>query len=549
MSRWVKLDSVGVEIAGRQVLHEVTAAFSPVSRAGVVGPNGVGKTTLLRLVAGDLSPADGVVTWSPGLVVGYVEQVIDADLDETVGDYLCRKSGVAEVVKSLDDLAPFLGGTDVDSEAAYYDALELFNQVEGDTFDSRLHVALVRVGLHGVDPISRVGSLSGGQRSRVMLALLMLQRFDLVLLDEPTNNLDLDGRKLLGSLVNETRAGVVAVTHDRQFLDDCMTQILAIDRDTRSSSLFTGNWSGWLAERDRQYKAEVRRWHGETKKRRQLERQIEQARERAIDSGAKGRSLSSDRDKMGNDWRANRAGRSAGRTLAALESQLDVTVPIEPPAPVELSFRFPSTSSPKRLVTLQDSLVKTGPFSIGPVNLDLLRGDRVAIVGPNGAGKSTLVRMLIGTEALTSGSRFAADGLRLGSIDQDREPADHPETLLAAVVRVAHVSSDRAQRALERLGLSPDRYEDDISVLSPGERTRVQLAAISESDSSLLVMDEPTNHLDIEAAEELEAALAEFSGSFVVVSHDQWFLDEIGHNVLVEVETGRVSVQRQSTKP
>jgi ATPase subunit of ABC transporter with duplicated ATPase domains len=494
--------------AAVQVLDRVSLVVSSGDRVGIVGPNGIGKSTLLRVLAGLEAPDRGEVI--RGGEMGYLPQEPEARLGETVRDYLARRTGVGAAEQEMDALAARLGA---EPELAhdYSDALDRYLALGGEDFEARVGAVLDEVGL-GRRADREMGSLSGGEAARAALAAILLARFDVFLLDEPTNNLDFAGLARLERFLDGLTAGVVLVSHDRAFLDRTVNRILEFEAETRRVDEYAGTWSEYEAGR-----ARARAQH-------------EAAYADYVDERDRYSALLASRREQARTLGTKQTGRRATNALRGKVNQakhhlasLDVVE--KPWSPWQLRMEFAPAPLARGIAELRGAVVEIGPFILGPVDLELAFGDRVAIVGANGSGKSTLIRALVGDLPLTRGSRDVAPGAVFGELNQARDLFNG--ILLDDFVGLSGLEPTESRTLLAKFALGADDVERDAPSLSPGERTRAGLALLSARGVNCLILDEPTNHLDLEAIEELETALAAYEGCLVVVTHDRRFLERL----------------------
>jgi ATPase subunit of ABC transporter with duplicated ATPase domains len=498
---------VSKSYAAVQVLDRVSLVVSPGDRIGIVGPNGIGKSTLLRVLAG-LEPPDRGEVVAPG-AVGYLPQEPEARDGETVRDYLARRTGVGTAEAEMDALAARLAG-EPELARDYSEALDRFLLLGGADFEARAGAVLDDVGL-GRRADRLVTSLSGGEAARASLAAILLSRFDVFLLDEPTNNLDFGGLERLERFLTTLDAGVVLVSHDRAFLDRTVTRVVELEAETRKVHEYAGTWSDYEAARERaraQHAAAYADYVGERDRYSLL---LATRRSEARAGGAM----------------ADRRGTNALRgKVAQAKHHLEQLEEVEKPwTPWRLQLQFASPPPTGAIVSLAGAVVEVGSFRAGPVDLELGFGDRVAIVGPNGAGKTTVIRALLGELPLTAGERRPGAGAVFGELNQSRDLFTGP--LLADFCELSGLPATEARTLLAKFALGADDVDRPAASLSPGERTRAALALLAARGVNCLVLDEPTNHLDLEAIEELETALAGYAGCLVVVSHDRRFLERL----------------------
>jgi ATPase subunit of ABC transporter with duplicated ATPase domains len=509
----LSLSGVSKSFGAQPILDDVSLAVGPRSRIGLVGPNGVGKTTLLRLLAGLEQPDSGSVSRAPeALLVGYVAQERDLGRDETLLGYLARRTGIAAAERELDRLTDVLEH-DASQAAAYSVALERFLALGGSDFAARASSVCADLGLT-VELERPLGALSGGEAGRATLAAILLSRFDIYLLDEPTNDLDLDGLERLEGFVASVSGGVVVISHDRAFLDATVTRVAEIEPGSRRLREWAGGWSEYAAARD----LERRRAYGEFEQAQERRREVAELLRRRQGEARGGAKMSYRRGTHALMTKVRQAERALER----------VDAPDKPFEPWELRLELSAGERPGNVVVaLEDAVIERGRFNLGPLTLEIGWGERVAVTGRNGSGKSTLIDALAGRLGLSGGRRVAGPRTAIGLIEQERPVFRGSESLLAGFVARTGASAEDARTLLAKFGLGADHVARAADSLSPGERTRAQLAELQFRGVNLLLLDEPTNHLDLEAVEQLERALAAFDGSLVVVSHDRRFLETI----------------------
>jgi ATPase subunit of ABC transporter with duplicated ATPase domains len=516
----VQLAGVARHHGSHVVLDGVDLTVGPHSRVGLVGRNGAGKSTLLRILAGLEPPDAGTVTWAPRtLTVGYLPQEPDARPAETLIAYLARRTGVAAAERDLDASARALA-TDADAAERYAVALDRFVSLGGGDLEPRAATICAELGLP-VELGRPTSALSGGEAARASLAALLLSRFDVLLLDEPTNDLDFDGLDRLERFLARAEAALVVVSHDRAFLDRTVDRIVEIDPRSHSLHEWAGGWSDYAAARDEARRSAYARFADAQARRRELTALLSRRRTEARSSGGGLGNATGGADRRGTHALMTKV-RQAERLLQRNE------LPEKPFEPWELQLELKVVERPgDRLLRLQGAVVQRGSFTLGPIDLDLAPGERLAVTGPNGSGKTTLLAALLGEVPLAAGSRETGRRTVVGVIGQKRFSYAGAETLLAASCERTALSPLDARTLLAKFGLGADHVERPCETLSPGERTRAHLAELQARGVNLLLLDEPTNHLDLEAVEQLEQALAGYDGTLVVVSHDRRFLEAV----------------------
>jgi ATPase subunit of ABC transporter with duplicated ATPase domains len=516
----VQLAGVGKHHGAQVVLDQVTITIGPQARIGLVGPNGVGKTTLLRLVAGLEQPDAGTVTRAPErLTVGYLAQERPSEERVSVLESLARRAGIEDAERELGEAAQALA-EGLPADHRYALALERLVSLGAESFEARARATCADLGL-GVDLDRELVGLSGGESARVALAATLLSRFDVLLLDEPTNDLDFDGLGRLEQFVGGYRGALVVVSHDREFLDRSVDRIAAIEPETHRVREWAGAWSDYEAARDAERAAALAEYEQAQLRRGQLTRLLSTRRTEARSKGA---ALG---DKTGGqDRRATHALQTKVRQAERLLERNEL--PSKPFEPWELNLTLRAAARPSDLVLrLSRAVAQRGDFRLGPLDLDLVPGERLSIAGPNGSGKSTLVGLLLDGTDQVGGERRVGRRTVIGAIGQERATYSGSAALVDELVSRTGLTRVDARTLLAKFGLRADHIGRRCASLSPGERTRAQLAELQAREVNLLILDEPTNHLDLEAVEQLESALVDYDGTLAVVSHDRRFLERI----------------------
>ncbi|GAA3611408.1 ABC-F family ATP-binding cassette domain-containing protein [Agrococcus terreus] len=534
----------------RTLFDSLDLTVAPGDVVGVVGANGAGKSTLLRILGGDLEPQAGTVHLAPAdAFVGWLPQEHERVEGETVAAYIGRRTGCAQATRDMDEAAEALGdpakaAAGVDPADAYASALERWLASGAADLDERLPVVLAELGLDlGDDPEEALmTSLSGGQTARVGLAALLLSRFDVVLLDEPTNDLDLDGLERLEAFVQGLRGGVVLVSHDREFLARCVTRVLELDLAQGSNRVYGGGYESYLEER-----ASLRRHAREAydefaDKKADLVARARTQREWSSQGVRNAMKKAPDNDK--NRRRAmTESSEKQAQKVRQMESRIARLEEVEEPRK-EWQLQLTIGEAPRSstvVSSLDGAIVRQGSFELGPVSLQVNAGERIGITGPNGAGKSTLLRTLLGRREPDAGRASMGASVQLGEIDQARSRLVGERPLADAFeALVPEMASGDVRTLLAKFGLRADHVLRPVDELSPGERTRAALALLQARGVNLLVLDEPTNHLDLPAIEQLEQALESYRGTLLLVTHDRRMLETVQVDRRWHVEAGRV---------
>lgn len=529
--------------AHRTLFEGLDLTVAPGDVVGVVGANGAGKTTLLRLLAGRDLPLAGTVSTAPSdAFVGWLPQEHERVPGESVAGYLARRTGAAEAAEAMEATASALGSGAAGADDAYAVALDHWLASGAPDLEDRIPAVLGDLRL-GVGTDALMTSLSGGQAARVGLAALLLSRFDVVLLDEPTNDLDLDGLERLEALVTGMRNGIVLVSHDREFLARCVTRIVDLDLAQRQVRVYDGGYDAYLEERDvvRRHAREAYEQFADTRS--DLVSRARTQREWSSQGVRNAMKKSPDNDKMRRRAQTESSEKQAQK-VRQMESRIARLEEVEEPRK-EWELRFDIAAAPRSstvVATLDEATVRRGDFVLGPVSLQVNAGERIGITGPNGAGKTTLLRLLLGHDQPDEGRASRGASLAVGEIDQARGVLAEDAVLGDAFeAAVPDLSPADARTLMAKFGLKADQVGSLVSRLSPGERTRAAMALLQARAVNVLVLDEPTNHLDLPAIEQLEQALDAYEGALLLVSHDRRLLDNVRLDQRWKVEGGRVT--------
>ncbi|KQX71762.1 ABC-F family ATP-binding cassette domain-containing protein [Aeromicrobium sp. Root472D3] len=529
--------------AHRTLFEGLDLTVAPGDVVGVVGSNGAGKSTLLQILAGRTAPLAGTVSTAPSdAFVGWLPQEHERLAGETVAAHLARRTGAAAATEAMERTAAALGSDAPDADDEYAVALDRWLASGAPDLDERIPSVLGDLRL-GLDGDALMTSLSGGQAARVGLAALLLSRFDVVLLDEPTNDLDLDGLDRLERMVDGMRSGIVLVSHDREFLARCVTRVVELDLAQQQVRVHDGGYDSFLEEREiaRRHAREAYEQFAGTKA--DLVARARTQREWSSQGVRNAMKKSPDNDKIRRKAQTE-SSEKQGQKVRQMESRIARLEEVEEPRK-EWELRFEIAAAPRSstvVATLDAATVRRGDFTLGPVTAQVDAGDRIGITGPNGAGKTTLLKLLLGALEPDEGRASRGASMQVGVIDQARSVL--PDDLVlgdAFEAAVPDLSPADVRTVMAKFGLKADQVGSVVGRLSPGERTRAAMALLQARAVNILVLDEPTNHLDLPAIEQLEQALAAYDGALLLVSHDRRLLDNVDLHQRWHVENGTVT--------
>ena len=507
----------------KQILKNIYLSFFYGAKIGIVGMNGAGKSTLMKIIAGIEQQYQGNVVWSPGYSVGYLEQEPKLDNDKTVIEVV--KEGVQQIVDALkeyEDINVKFGLPEFYEDEAKMNQLfarqgelqDIIDSTDAWNLDSKLERAMDALRCPPAD--QPVRELSGGERRRVALCRLLLQKPDVLLLDEPTNHLDAESIDWLEQHLTQYEGTVIAVTHDRYFLDDVAGWILELDRG--EGIPWQGNYSSWLEQKTKRMEQEEK---VASKRRKTLQRELEWVRMSPKARQAKGKTRLNSYDKLLNEEQKER------------EEKLEIFIPNGP----RLGNKVIEAHGVCKTFG-EKQLIKDLNFMLQP-------GGIVGVIGPNGAGKTTLFRMIMGLEKPDAGTFEVGETVKISYVDQSHADIK-PELSVYQVISQGNElmrlgGRDINCRAyLSRFNFSGADQEKKCGVLSGGERNRLHLAMALKQEGNVLLLDEPTNDIDVNTLRALEEGLENFAGCAVVISHDRWFLDRICTHILAYEGDGNI---------
>jgi energy-dependent translational throttle protein EttA len=495
---------------GKKVLEDIWLSFLPGAKIGVLGHNGSGKSTLLKIMAGVEPDFTGEAWAADGVSVGYLQQEPHLDPEKTVLENVMEGVGeTAALLREFEEVSNAMGEDDADFDTLLARQAELQEKIDhADAWDIQRKVEIAMDALRCPPGDSEVTKLSGGERRRVALCRLLLSHPDMLLLDEPTNHLDAESVAWLEQFLQEYTGTVVAVTHDRYFLDNAASWILELDRGRGIP--FEGNYSNWLEQKA---------------KREDIEQKSESARDRTL-----ARELEWIRQSPKARQAKSKARVTAYETLLAEQNEKanDAAIITIPPGPRLGDLVIEAKDLAKGF---GDKLL------IDDLSFKLPPGGIVGVIGPNGAGKTTLFRMITGGDTPDKGTFKVGDTVKLGYIDQSRDSLNSDKTVWQEISD-GHDEINLGKRKMASrayvagFNFKGTDQQKKVGQLSGGERNRVHLAKMLKSGANVLLLDEPTNDLDVDTLRALEDALTEFAGCVVVISHDRWFLDRIATHML-----------------
>ena len=545
---YLKAQSLTHHYDGETLFSGVDLVLNPGDRVGLIGPNGVGKSTLLALLAGRLKPVSGHVTRAPGATVGWFEQQVP-EPEATVADYLA--GGLGEVtalglrMRELERALEHAPADETERLLSEYGAVQdRWAALHGWTAHARLDEVRDRLGLGRLAPDTPLFRVSGGEQARLTLARLLLAVPDLLILDEPANHLDVDGSAWLGGYLSRFPGAVLLVTHDRALLDRAVTRIIELDGIHEEPQLYEGGYTAYRAEKARRWQTLLLDYEAQEKYRRRLEADIESTK-----GHARGTEQATRNDKL------RRYAKKVAKKAKARERRLERQIQsirwiAQPQTRPALTLAFPGNlaagadttadCAPHARTVLSArglSAKRGGRVLFDGLDLDVRAGERILLSGPNGAGKTTLLAMLAGEADPDAGTVTSAG--KAGLLPQTHDTLRTGTTVLDFFRSRVPVYAEDAERLLDAHLFSPDRRTARLRDLSAGELRRLLLAVLVNSPSPILMLDEPTNYLDFDALDVVEEALLAYRGTLAMVTHDRYFADRVGVSRHWQLADGR----------
>ncbi len=496
----IEAKKVNKNYGDKIILSNIFFSVNNGQKVALVGSNGAGKSTLLKIIAGIESPDSGIIKLPQNCKVGYLPQEAIFDQDKTINEY--------------------------------------FDGLGEDIAEYRIKAILDSFGINNIDFTRKIYSLSGGQKSKIALVKILLEGFDVLLLDEPTNNLDLPALIWLEQYLKDVNASCLIVSHDRRFLDNIVSRVLEIDKNSREISLYTGSYSDYLEFKEKEFQRLVEKYLLQQEEIERLEMAIDKNKNWAS-KGAK--QESTDNDKRSRGYNRERSVKSANRAKA-IEKRLEKIDKIDAPKqkiPLVIPLKA-MDSKAKHFISLKDVYVKySSNFNLGPISLEIPYGARVAILGQNGSGKSSILKVIINDLIPSSGVVEIGSSLVVGDLMQEHNNLPN-ELLVEFLQERSAIDKQEAYYLLTKFGFGADEVSKKIKELSPGGRARLLLALFCAKSVNVLLLDEPTNHLDLEAVNALENLLETYTGIVILVSHDRYFLEKINPEYFFVVKDGNV---------
>lgn len=544
------IKNIQKNIGGQRVLFKASFSLGEGQRAALIGLNGVGKSTLLKIIAGIEEPITGKVMLPNRVLLGYLPQEAVADKDMTLGEYLREMAGLGGIEAELKSLETHLA--EPEAQAKYDVLMAEFERLGGYEFERRMQKVVKGLRIKHLDPTRSILTLSGGERRKIALAGVLLRGVDVLLLDEPTNNLDLPALQFLESWIKASKTTCLIASHDRRFLDEVVTKVIEIDWYKRNTEIFAGNWTQFMETKEHARRRIKEQYRLQEEERTRLlvskDEKIDWV-ERVWDKKKR------DNDKQADHFKKERAAKKFSASARALEGREKRLHKIDKPVekePLELEFFEPQENAGEFSVIFDNVVAGYGDtFKVGPIDWIIEYGQKVALLGDNGVGKTTLLKILAGELKPLAGKVLVGEGIQMGYLVQEHDLLLQNENMTLENYLKQRLPFELHESIGSLMGmyqLSPLFLSNKMKHLSPGERVRALLLILVEQRANCLVLDEPTNHLDLESIEAFEEAMNAFPGMVILVTHDRAFLEHVHLDQKVTLKDGKLSIEIKSTE-
>ncbi len=518
----------------KDLLVDVSFNLHDGNKVGLVGKNGTGKSTLLKILSGLLEADSGKINLN-GKTIKLLKQEIEKEYDNySVIDYIKQDNGVLELETRLHELESNL--TDENMEE-YGEVLDAFLKINGYDFDTNLKIIVNGLNMD-IDLSSKVGNLSGGQKIKVLLASVLLSNADILLLDEPTNNLDIDAIEWLESYLKKIDKEIIMVSHDEVFLNSITNKIFELENGNITE--YNISYDDYLIYKEHQYNRELEKYEQAKEQQQKLRASIQEAKEWANKGLSKKKS---DNDKLSANFSKERTKKTASKAskLAKELEKIEIDTSFRKKEKIDFSVDF-ANSKGNRDIYVADLVCGYDSFSTPPIDLVIPFGTRLNIYGKNGSGKTTFIKTLLGELPPLNGKVFIGNDVKIGYISQDSLAGEDVNySIYEYLSKDTDVDKSMLFNILNKFHIDYDERDTVYSTLSPGQRTRVNLAKLAINETNTLILDEATNHLDVEAIHVLEEVIENFNGTIISISHNRAFNEVLNPNMNLDIHTGNIT--------
>lgn len=539
----LELKEVSKSFCGKVILSNISFTVDYGEKAGIIGSNGVGKSTLLKIIARQLHQDSGEINTNTLESIGYLKQEFEIPEESlSVTSFIKWYIGIDKLEKRLNELQEELEKNESNIEE-FCAVQEKYIRLDGYNFDYKLDNILNGLGILPVVRNKKIKDLSGGQKSKIILAAVLLKGADLLLLDEPTNNLDIKSIEWLEGYLKSVNMPCLIVSHDRRFLNAVTTKTLEINFFDRTLSSYPGNYAQYREFKEAKEKRQLELYEAQQEKKKELQDSIGQKK----DWASKGRKQGvKDNDKYTRGYERDRSSGLASKARK-IEKQIEKLDKIERPRvkkKLKININFSKIKGSTMIYAKELICGYPNGFKTSPITFEVKFGEKVIIVGKNGSGKSTFIKTLFSNLEKISGTMDIGTGLNIGYISQDTKidtDQDLEQFIIGSIDEEKLEDKSKVYTTLAQFNFTYEERQKKYAMLSPGERTRARLVIFSLLDINVLVFDEPTNHLDIEALEALEEVISSFDGTVIAISHDREFIGRVHPDKIYKMDNGNLT--------
>lgn len=539
----LELKEVSKSFCGKVILSNISFTVDYGEKAGIIGSNGVGKSTLLKIIARQLHQDSGEINTNTLESIGYLKQEFEIPEESlSVTSFIKWYIGIDKLEKRLNELQEELEKNESNIEE-FCAVQEKYIRLDGYNFDYKLDNILNGLGILPVVRNKKIKDLSGGQKSKIILAAVLLKGADLLLLDEPTNNLDIKSIEWLEGYLKSVNMPCLIVSHDRRFLNAVTTKTLEINFFDRTLSSYPGNYAQYREFKEAKEKRQLELYEAQQEKKKELQDSIRQKK----DWASKGRKQGvKDNDKYTRGYERDRSSGLASKARK-IEKQIEKLDKIERPRvkkKLKININFSKIKGSTMIYAKELICGYPNGFKTSPITFEVKFGEKVIIVGKNGSGKSTFIKTLFSNLEKISGTMDIGTGLNIGYISQDTKidtDQDLEQFIIESIDEEKLEDKSKVYTTLAQFNFTYEDRQKKYAMLSPGERTRARLVIFSLLDINVLVFDEPTNHLDIEALEALEEVISSFDGTVIAISHDREFIGRVHPDKIYKMDNGNLT--------
>ena len=539
----LELKEVSKSFGGKVILSNISFTVDHGEKAGIIGSNGVGKSTLLKIIARQLHQDSGEINTNTLESIGYLKQEFEIPEESlSVTSFIKWYIGIDKLEKRLNELQEELEKNESNIEE-FCAVQEKYIRLDGYNFDYKLDNILNGLGILPVVRNKKIKDLSGGQKSKIILAAVLLKGADLLLLDEPTNNLDIKSIEWLEGYLKSVNMPCLIVSHDRRFLNAVTTKTLEINFFDRTLSSYPGNYAQYREFKEAKEKRQLELYEAQQEKKKELQDSIRQKK----DWASKGRKQGvKDNDKYTRGYERDRSSGLASKARK-IEKQIEKLDKIERPRvkkKLKININFSKIKGSTMIYAKELICGYPNGFKTSPITFEVKFGEKVIIVGKNGSGKSTFIKTLFSNLEKISGTMDIGTGLNIGYISQDTKidtDQDLEQFIIGSIDEEKLEDKSKVYTTLAQFNFTYEERQKKYAMLSPGERTRARLVIFSLLDINVLVFDEPTNHLDIEALEALEEVISSFDGTVMAISHDREFIGRVHPDKIYKMDNGNLT--------